>query len=174
MDAAAMAAYIQFVIAANTSLPWKRKPWHFYPRAFSWTLNTLHWRARACKEPAQPELPVKTNELLERASMHVFSGECITWTWNWVKREWLCDINDALEILPCQTPKYGVAYSSSYVPYCYYYLWVLYFANFCDSEIIAKLSTCKNFYQHIRHPGVCTFTKCTLTNCVMFSTLEHA
>ena len=35
------------------------------------------------------------------------------------------------------------------LPYCYYYLRVLYFANFCDLEKIAKLSTCKNFYQHI-------------------------
>ena len=34
---------------------------------------------------------------------------------------------------------------------CYYYLRVLYFANFCDLEKIAKLSTRKNFYQHIRH-----------------------
>ena len=37
------------------------------------------------------------------------------------------------------------------LPYCYYYLRVLYFANFCDLEKIAKLSTRKNFYQHIRH-----------------------
>ena len=42
------------------------------------------------------------------------------------------------------------------VPYCYYYLRVLYFANFCDLEKIAKLSTRKNFYQHIRHSGVYT------------------
>ena len=34
------------------------------------------------------------------------------------------------------------------IPYCHYYLRVLYFANFCDSEKIAKLSTRKNFYQH--------------------------
>ena len=37
------------------------------------------------------------------------------------------------------------------LPYCYYYLRVLYFANFCDLEKIAKLSTRKIFYQHIRH-----------------------
>ena len=37
------------------------------------------------------------------------------------------------------------------VPYCYYYLRVLYFANFCDLQKIAKLSTRKNFYEHIRH-----------------------
>ena len=37
------------------------------------------------------------------------------------------------------------------LPYCYYYLRVLYFANFCDLEKIAKISTRKNFYQHIRH-----------------------
>ena len=36
------------------------------------------------------------------------------------------------------------------LPYCYYYLRVLYFANFCDLEKFAKLSTRKNFYQHIR------------------------
>ena len=41
--------------------------------------------------------------------------------------------------------------------YCYYYLRVLYFANFCDLEKIAKLSTRKNFYHHIRHFDVtCT------------------
>ena len=56
------------------------------------------------------------------------------------------------------------------LPYCYYYLRVLYFANFCDSQKIAKLSTRKNFYQPKRHSGVCT---CTITNCMMFSTLEH-
>ena len=56
------------------------------------------------------------------------------------------------------------------IPYCYYYLRVLYFANFCDLEKkIAKLSTRKNFYRHIWHSGVCT-----ITNCVMFATLEHA
>ena len=55
------------------------------------------------------------------------------------------------------------------LPYCYYYLRVLYFANFCDLEKIAKLSTRKYFYQHIRHHGVST-----ITNCVMFSTLDHA
>ena len=48
---------------------------------------------------------------------------------------------------------------------CGYYI----FANFCDLEKIAKLSTRKNFYHHIRHSGVYTFT-----NCMMFSTLEHA
>ena len=37
------------------------------------------------------------------------------------------------------------------LPYCYYYLRVLYFANICDLQKIAKLSTRKNFYQHIRH-----------------------
>ena len=37
-----------------------------------------------------------------------------------------------------------------HIPYCYYYLQVLYFANFCDLEKIAKLSTRKNFYQQIR------------------------
>ena len=58
-----------------------------------------------------------------------------------------------------------------HIPYCYYYLRVLYFANFCDSQKIAKLSTRKNFHQPIRHSGVCT---CTITNCMMFSTLEHA
>ena len=35
------------------------------------------------------------------------------WVHNDLKREWLCVINDALEILPWQTPKYGVAYSCS-------------------------------------------------------------
>ena len=58
---------------------------------------------------------------------------------------------------------------SDHLPYCYYYLRVLYFANFCDLEKIAKLSTRKNFYHHIRHSGVYT-----ITNCGMFSTLEHA
>ena len=55
------------------------------------------------------------------------------------------------------------------IPYCYYYLRVLYFANFCDLEKIANISTRKNFYRHIWHSGVCT-----ITNCVMFATLEHA
>ena len=59
------------------------------------------------------------------------------------------------------------------LPYspCYYYLRVLYFANFCDLQKIAKLSTRKNFYQPSRHSGECT---CTIANCMMFSTLEHA
>ena len=34
---------------------------------------------------------------------------------NILKREWLRVIDDALEILPWQTPKYGVAYSCSHV-----------------------------------------------------------
>ena len=55
------------------------------------------------------------------------------------------------------------------IPYCYYYLRVLYFANFCDLEKIAKISTRKNFYRHIWHSDVCT-----ITNCVMFATLKHA
>ena len=67
---------IKFVIAANVSLPQRRKDFH--PGALSWTLNSEHWRTRPCKEQVQPELPVKTIELLETASMHVFSGECIT------------------------------------------------------------------------------------------------
>ena len=51
------------------------------------------------------------------------------------------------------------------IPQCYYCLRVLYFANFCDLEKIAKLSTRKNFYQHIiRHPGTGVYT---ITNCVM-------
>ena len=45
---------------------------------------------------------------------------------------------------------------SAVIPSCYYYLRVLYFANFCDFEKIAKLSTRKNFYQHIRHSDVYT------------------
>ena len=59
--------------------------------------------------------------------------------------------------------------ASFFIPYCYYYLRVLYFANFCDLEKIAKLSARKNFYQPIRHSDVYT-----ITNCGMFSTLEHA
>ena len=58
------------------------------------------------------------------------------------------------------------------LPYCYYYLRVLYFANFCDLEKIAKLSTRKNFYQHIRHPGVYTITNCVMIfhfgSCMIF------
>ena len=59
-------------------------------------------------------------------------------------------------------PIFGRAPTSAVdsLPYCYYYLRVLYFANFCDLEKIAKLSTRKNFYQHIRHHG-------TITICVM-------
>ena len=48
------------------------------------------------------------------------------------------------------------------IPYCYYYLRVLYFANFCDLEKIAKLSTRKNFYQHIRHSDTIMKTCCFL------------
>ena len=48
----------------------------------------------------------------------------------------------------------------------YYYLRVLYFANFCDLEKIAKISTRKNCYRHIWHSGVCT-----ITNCKMFATV---
>ena len=59
-----------------------------------------------------------------------------------------------------------------HLPYCYYYLRVLYFANFCDLEKIAKLSTRKNFYQHIRHPGVYTITNCVMIfhfgSCMIF------
>ena len=53
---------------------------NIYPRALNPTLNTVLWRTRACKVQAWPEMPVKKMELLERASMHVFSVECIT-TW---------------------------------------------------------------------------------------------
>ena len=38
------------------------------------------------------------------------------------------------------------AWSLVCLPYCYYYLRVLYFAKFCDLQKIAKLSTRKNFY----------------------------
>ena len=71
----------------------------------------------------------------------------------------------------CSETRFVRTRLSTYIrlPYCYYYLRVLYFANFCDSEKIAKLSTRKIFYQPIRHSGVCT-----TTNCVMFFTLEHA
>ena len=41
----------------------------------------------------------------------------------------------------------AVDLSTARLPYCYYYLRVLYFANFCDLEKFAKLSTRKNFYQ---------------------------
>ena len=41
-----------------------------------------------------------------------------------------------------------------HIPYCSNDLRVLYFANFCDLEKIAKLSACKNFYQHTRHSCV--------------------
>ena len=58
------------------------------------------------------------------------------------------------------------------IPYCYYYLRVLHFANFCDLEKIAKLSTRKNFYQHIKHPGVYTITNCVMIfhfgSCIIF------
>ena len=69
---------IKFVIAANVSLPYKRK--HFYPVALSWMLNAVHWQTRACKKLAQLARTASQNELLERAraSMHVFSSECIT------------------------------------------------------------------------------------------------
>ena len=43
------------------------------------------------------------------------------------------------------------------------------FCEFLQFGKIAKLSTRKNFYQHIRHHGVYT-----ITNCMVFSTLEHA
>ena len=39
----------------------------------------------------------------------------VQWEHNDLNREWLCVINDTLRILPWQTPKCGVAYSSSYV-----------------------------------------------------------
>ena len=59
-----------------------KKKKNIYPRALNPTLNTVLWRTRACKVQAWPEMPVKKMELLEleRASMHVFSVECIT-TW---------------------------------------------------------------------------------------------
>ena len=59
-------------------------------------------------------MPVKKIELLERASMHVFSSECINGL-KFMKRECLCVIDDELRILPWQTPQYGVAYSCSHV-----------------------------------------------------------
>ena len=37
---------------------------------------------------------------------------------NDLKREWLCVIDNALQILLWQTPKYGVAYSYSHVLLC--------------------------------------------------------
>ena len=58
------------------------------------------------------------------------------------------------------------------LPYCYYYLRVLCFANFAIRKKIAKLSTRKNFYQHIRHPGVYTRTNCAMIfhfgSCIIF------
>ena len=75
--------------------PKKRK--HFYPRALNWTLNIVLRRTRACKDRAQPELPVKTIERLERASMHLFSG----WAHSDLKTEW-----------------YGCASSMTHLKFC--------------------------------------------------------
>ena len=56
------------------------------------------------------------------------------------------------------------------LPYCYYVLRVLYFANFCDSQKIAKLSTAKI---STKQSGTLVYAgTCTITNCMMFSTLN--
>ena len=68
-------------MSSSSSLPTSicsKKEKNFYPQALSSTLNTVHWRTRGRKELVRPEVPVKKIELLEWASMHVFSGECIT------------------------------------------------------------------------------------------------
>ena len=75
-----------------------------------WTLyigEQLH-----AKEQAKPELAASQNDRVFRESEH---ARVERWVHNNLKREWLCVIDDALEILPWQTATYGIAYSSSYV-----------------------------------------------------------
>ena len=98
-----------------------------------------------------------------RNSHHQYVFFCFFFPFVYWLIDWLIDV------FIWKPNRLGVpSYRESHVPYCYYYLRVLYFANFCDLEKIAKISTRKNFYRHIWHFGVCT-----ITNCVMFATLEH-
>ena len=53
------------------------------------------------------------------------------------------------------------------------YLIVTIFCEFLRFGKIAKLSTRKNFYQHLRHSRVCTITNCVAAWCFPLN-LEHA
>ena len=71
--------------------------------------------------------------------------------------ELICAFRSADFLRWCLFPKRNLPHAQSLFLFpivfginCYYYLRVLYFANICDLEKIAKLSTRKNFYQHIR------------------------
>ena len=102
---------------------------NFFPRALSSMLNTVYWRTPACKMHAQPKcekgmlcsastqhplVRVRKTKLLLCASIQVFREACRT-TWNRVKRERLCIIDDTFEISPGRRIyKYEVAYSCSH------------------------------------------------------------
>ena len=93
-------------------------------------MNMCTQRAGPCSLKWQS----KRIKLLEWASMHVFSAEYIT-TW----KEWLCVIDDALEILPWQTPKYGVAYSCSFVLLVSGWEFLSYLVNWVDGSATTKV-----------------------------------
>ena len=77
------------------------------------------------------------------------------------------DLNQASPVLVFYT-WLCIAGHALALPYCCYYMWVLYFAKFGDLKKNRKISICKNFCHHTRHPGVYT-----IKNCRVFSTLDH-
>ena len=76
-------------------------------------LNVEHCTlTNTCMQRAGPARTAGQNNQASRESKHARAQR---WVHNDMKREWLCVIDDALEIMPWQTPKCGVAYSSCYV-----------------------------------------------------------
>ena len=74
-------------------------------------LNVEHCTlTNTCMQWTDPAWTASQNDRAcrERESEH---ARVQRWVHNDPKREWLCVIDDTLEILPWQTPKYGVAYS---------------------------------------------------------------
>ena len=65
-----------------------------------------------CMQRARPAWSTSQKDRASGVSEHASAQRCVL---NGQKRESLCVFDDALEILPWQTPKYGVAYSCSYV-----------------------------------------------------------
>ena len=63
MDAATAEHQVRHRCQRQSALKKKKKE-NSYPQALSSTFNTVLRRTRACKEQAQPEVPVKKIELL--------------------------------------------------------------------------------------------------------------
>ena len=73
------------------------------------------WHCTSTNTCMQGAGPARTASQNDRAFKESEHARVQRWVHNGLKREWLCVIDDGLRILPWQTPKYGVAYSSSYV-----------------------------------------------------------